>query len=117
MARVVLFEDDPVVRDLVSRILEMRGHAVDAYEDAADALDSLCWAGVDLLLSDLLMPTPGDQAVAALRAKGVAVPIIIMTGQLDTGRLARLDIQAVVEKPFKLTELMHKVEQVLETSG
>jgi len=113
MARVVVLEDDSVVRHLVVRILEMSGHSVQAFEDASFALKEVGWDDVDLLISDLMMPLPGDDAVRALRARGIRVPAIIMSGQLEETRLNGLDIQGTVAKPFKLSELMQAVNAIL----
>ena len=113
MPLIVVMEDDLVVRDLVVRILEVTGYSVQAFEDAAPALESVAWDEVDLVLSDLMMPTPGDLAVRTLRSRGITVPVILMSGQLDPDRLAGLDVQATLAKPFRVNELLQTVQSVL----
>lgn len=116
MATIVLMEDDAVVRNLVVRILEMQGHTVQAFEDARPALDSVDFADVDLVITDLRMPTPGDQAIETIRTQGCEVPVVVMSGTLYSGmveKLRSIGIQEIIEKPFKLQHLMDVVESLV----
>ena len=48
------------------------------------------WEEVDLVASDLVMPTPGDQFVLILQQEGVEVPIIILSANLNEERIQYL---------------------------
>jgi len=48
VAAVVVVDDDVIIRDVVSRILEMAGHTVLSFEDARPALDGVDFSKIDL---------------------------------------------------------------------
>ena len=56
MARILIAEDDPAVREFVERALGGRGHEVTAVEDGLAALEALAVDAFDLLLTDIRMP-------------------------------------------------------------
>ena len=69
MASIVVMEDDGVVRGLVLRVLEMKGHEVRAFEDAKPTLVSVDFGAVEVVVTDLKMPTRVEEAIAGQRAK------------------------------------------------
>ncbi|MDP6778508.1 MAG: response regulator [Candidatus Latescibacteria bacterium] len=116
MATIVVMEDDAIVRNLVARVLEMQGHTVEAFPDAQPALDSVDFENVDLVITDLRMPTPGDEAIQAIRTLGYEVPVVVMSGTLYSGVLRKLrsiGIQEVIEKPFKIQHLIDVVDSLV----
>ena len=72
MAKLVVLDDDDSLRKAMVLALEREGHEVQDFEDASPALDEVDFDEVDLVVSDLVMPTPGDQFIipfAQLRFK------------------------------------------------
>jgi two-component system response regulator FixJ len=113
--RVVhLVEDDAVVRSMLTRLLESAGYAVTSYEsgrallEAVDTLDSGC------ILLDVRMPEPDGFAVqSALARRGVALPVVMMSGSGDLTVLARrAGVSDFMQKPFGRAELLTVLEQV-----
>ncbi|MEO0412545.1 MAG: response regulator [Pseudomonadota bacterium] len=106
MAHILVAEDDPAVRDFVSRALEAHGHTVDAAPDGGAALEVLQSGNFDLLLTDILMPVMDGIALAlAASSARPDMPILMMTGySAQKERAHNLDalIHDVLLKPFNL---------------
>lgn len=117
MATVVVMEDDEGVRGVVVRALELQSHRVIAFPDAAPALCEVDFDEIDLVITDLNMPTGGEDAIRILRERGIKVPIIAMSGHIykddteDIARLISLGAQAVVIKPFAILSFLEIVRE------
>ena len=112
---VAVIEDDNIVRDLVVRALETRAYTVLPFEDAQPFLDTDNYE-LDLIITDLRMPTPGEKLIQVLREKGIKVPILAMTGDLTQERidnLRTLGTTEVIEKPFMFEEFLDLVEKLV----
>jgi two-component system cell cycle sensor histidine kinase/response regulator CckA len=117
--RLLVVEDEAAVRRAVQRNLQRLGYQVIAAQDGEDALriaESL--DGVDLLLSDVVMPgIDGPELACRLRAKWPQLPVLFVTGY-SADRLARSGAVAardrVLEKPYQLTELNRTIREMLE---
>jgi CheY-like chemotaxis protein len=116
---VRVVEDEAAVRRAVQRNLERLGYRVIAACDGEDALriaDTL--DGVDLLLSDVVMPgIDGPEMACRLRARWRDLPVLFVTGY-SADRLARSDAvgphDRVLEKPYQFDELARTIRQMLE---
>jgi DNA-binding response OmpR family regulator len=112
--RVLVVDDEPMVRDTLAQVLTEDGYVVDVAVDGEDALDRVHAARPDAILLDLMMPgMNGRQFLQALRndAAYAQVPVLIMTAVhgLEVN-LASIGASEVVEKPFNtLDDLLNKV--------
>lgn len=117
MARVLVVEDEPGVRDFVSRALSQQGHEVATAEDGFAALERLGAETFDLLLTDIAMPGIDGIALALKASKDWPdMAILMMTGFAHERQRARnLDAlgETVVSKPFSLKEICDAVEATL----
>lgn len=107
MAQIVVIDDMEEMRMLFDDLLSSWGHDVVTFEDGAPALSCVDFAAVDLVITDLQMPTPGQLVIRAIRACGFDVPILVVSGQVgcaDVDGLLKKGAQAVMSKPpnFKL---------------
>ncbi len=107
--RLLLVEDDPMIGASVQRGLRQDGHTVDWVRDGA-AADLALRSGVhELILLDLGLPEKsGLEWLAAWRARGVALPVLIITARdAVADRVRGLDAGAddYLVKPFDLDEL------------
>lgn len=111
--RVLIIDDDPLVRDSLCGVLREAGYQVDVAADGEAGLRALEAHAPDVILVDLMMPgMNGRQFLRSLRAQdGYArIPVILMTGVHGlTVPPAALGASDVVEKPFKVEELLNKV--------
>jgi DNA-binding response OmpR family regulator/cellulose synthase/poly-beta-1,6-N-acetylglucosamine synthase-like glycosyltransferase len=119
-SRVLVVDDDEVVRELVRVGLEEAGHEVVVAEDGHDALRRLESTPCDLVLTDVQMPRlDGFQLTEALRASPSTrdLPIVLMTAHSVPGQAVhglRLGADDYVRKPFDLHELVARVNTRLE---
>lgn len=120
MARVLVVDDTEVVRRIVGRVLTAAGHQVLCAPDGAAALDLVHGGGVDLVVTDLRMPTlSGVATIDALRRLAPGTAVIVMSGEHPIeviGELYRAGIGdevRVVAKPFTVAELTHAVDCAL----
>ena len=121
MARVLVVEDDNLVRKSVHRILERSGHEVWESAGARTALHMLTVVPMDLIITDVYMPgMNGLELMAHLTGRHQSQHVIAMTGGgvvrgagdlLDEAR--RIGADGTLEKPFGPRELNAVVDGVL----
>ncbi len=110
--RVLVVDDEPDVVRVVSKRLVRLGCDVDSATDGEDALVRLIEnpTGWDLVLTDQTMPRrTGEQLLVALRAAGVKVPVIVMSGYsgaVTPERMLSLGAMAFLAKPFDGAKLL-----------
>lgn len=112
--RILVIDDEPMVRDTLAQVLADEGYVVDAAVDGHDALERVRAARPDAILLDLMMPgMNGRQFLQLLREDPAyaSVPVLIMTAVHGLElNLATVGASEVVEKPFKnVDELLNKV--------
>ena len=115
--RVLVVDDEPDLRALISDYLEMQGFAIGIAADAAELDLRLAEAPADVIVLDINMPGEnGLAALARLRASGCRAGVILLTaaGTLSD-RLAGLADGAddYVVKPFEPRELLARIRAVL----
>jgi CheY-like chemotaxis protein len=114
--RVLVAEDDDHLRDALQELLSGAGYTVVTAEDGLEALDWLSRMSMDLLIVDILMPRlSGHELIKRLRQteEWAAVPILVLSGYADLARYRDLPVDAVQVKPFRPSELLGTVEQLL----
>ncbi|ADT97455.1 response regulator with CheY-like receiver domain and winged-helix DNA-binding domain [Mycolicibacterium gilvum Spyr1] len=121
VTRVLIADDDGVVRDVVRRYLERDGLEVSTAHDGNEALRLLSSQRIDVAVLDVMMPGPDGMALCRrLRQNGhYSVPVILLTalGEEDD-RIAGLEAGAddYLTKPFSPRELALRVRSVLRRS-
>jgi len=120
MAKIVVAEDDPHIRRVITLWLQRGGHKVLTAGDGKKALELLRAEGADLLVTDVNMPVmDGLDLLEAVRAESLlAHPAIVLTSRCDQVEIeARAaELGAVVHpKPFSPTHLTETVESALKT--
>jgi FixJ family two-component response regulator len=104
LIRIVLIEDDHLMREWLGRSLSSRGHDVRRFERANEALAAVLADAPDVIVSDIRLPgMSGIEFGRMLRDRGIEVPIVFMTADADE----RLDDDArslgspwLLRKPF-----------------
>jgi two-component system response regulator MprA len=116
-SRVLVVDDDLDVRDSLRRALGYAGYTVSTAANGADALSAVAQAPVDLIILDVLMPMlNGIDTCRALRGRGVATPVLVLTARdAVDDRVAGLEAGAddYLVKPFALRELLARVNALL----
>jgi two-component system cell cycle response regulator CpdR len=119
MAKILVAEDDDMVRELVIRALNEDGHELTAAPDGAAALEALTRQNgdFDLLLSDVKMPVMDGIALALAAGRDHPdVAIMLMTGFADQRERAHgLDalVHDVIAKPFSVDQIKVAVREAL----
>ncbi len=115
-ARVLVVDDEPMVRTVTSKLLRLKGHVVleaDGGDAALQMLGSNPESPVDVVVTDLSMPDMNGRELAlAVRLRFPALPILLLTGDTD----AEADdgsVDVVVKKPFKLDALEAEIQRLL----
>jgi CheY-like chemotaxis protein len=124
MARILVIDDQPLIRDLFREALEHDGHHVTVAADGYEGVRSCHDAHPDLVMVDLQMPgLDGFETIRKLRTMG-DVPIIAMSGGGESDHGANLleialHLGAVrtFEKPVRLNDLVTLVRDVLSQYG
>jgi CheY-like chemotaxis protein len=111
---VLVAEDDDVLRETLSETLRLEGYLVAGAADGAEALTALERLHPNLVLLDITMPIlDGKAFTRELEARGLRVPILVMTAANNADSLAEeLDADGWVGKPFKLSELLPAIERL-----
>lgn len=114
---VLIVDDDPVVRDLLSGFLRANGFEASVLHDATHLGARLERERPSVVVLDVMMPrTDGLRALAALRAQGNDIPVIFASARSAVGdRIAGLTLGAddYVAKPFDPQELLLRIQTVL----
>ena len=115
--RILLAEDDDVLREVLQEGLEADGFDVVAAPDGAKALDMFRSGGpYDVLLLDEEMPgLTGRQLLGKLREQGVGVTALLISGNLELSREERtaLGVGPVLRKPIALDDLTRELRRVI----
>jgi CheY-like chemotaxis protein len=120
MARILLIEDDEVVRTVLRRMLEQAGHTAIEAGDGKEGLALFRQAGADLVITDIVMPE--EEGFAVLIELGKAQPpvrVIAISGAgrgrgadyLETATL--LGAAKVLRKPVQTSVLLAAIDELL----
>lgn len=114
-APILVVDDDPGLRALVSATLELEGHSVLTAADGSVALSVIEKFNPVLILLDKAMPRlDGPGFARELQRRGIHIPIVVISGS-DGGPIFAREIQAdgFIRKPFKVPQLIDTVESLL----
>jgi len=120
MAKVLVVDDEPVIRLLLQAILAQEGHDVDTAADGVDALAAVQRELPDVVLLDLAMPNmDGWHFLEELRSLGLRsrVRVIIVSATTDSESMARGQAEGINEriaKPFDATAIVKAVEAMVQ---
>ena len=119
--RILVVEDESTIRQVSTTVLIRYGYHADAAEDGAAGWEALQARRYDLLITDNNMPKlSGIDLIKMLRAEDMALPVIMATGVAPTHELDRnpkLNIAAILLKPFTTGELLETVRKTLRVNG
>lgn len=119
-AKILLLEDDELLREELSDSLQTKEYEVTETSRAEDAVEAARWGDFDLLITDVRMPgaMDGIGALEAIKKMRPGLHTIIITGYTDENAPSRAMTQGVdyyLYKPFGLQKLWNVVEMVLAT--
>ncbi len=116
-ARILVVDDERVIREILAEFLALEGFSVHTVEDGEKALTELRLNPYDLLITDLKMPRlSGLQLLEKIEAERLGVLTVLMTGfgTVETAIEAmKKGAYDYLLKPFKVEEVIHVVERAL----
>ncbi len=116
-ARILVVDDERVIRDILAEFLTLEGFSVHTVEDGEKALSELRLHPYDLLITDLKMPRlSGLQLLERIESERLGVLTVLMTGfgTVETAIEAmKKGAYDYLLKPFKVEEVIHVVERAL----
>lgn len=114
---IYIVDDDDAIRRSLSFMLKTSGHAVRSFSGGADFLKDVAGLEPSCVLLDVRMPDiDGLEVQRELRARGVMLPVIIMTGHGDVGMaVAAMKAGATdfIEKPFEKAALLEAIDAAI----
>ena len=118
--RVLVVDDDDVIRQLITVNLELEGFDVVTAVDGQDALDKVKDAGVSVVTLDVMMPrVDGWEAAARLRndPDTAHIKVVLLSAraqEADLQRGEKIGVDAYLTKPFDPDELIDIVRRLAE---
>ena len=119
MARILLIDDDDLLRNVLAKGLVHGGHEVLQASDGKMGIDLARVTPIDLVVTDLIMPVQeGVETITLLRRDWPGMPIIAMSGGASHSKLyleiaAKIGAQHILAKPFTSAELLAAIAGVL----
>ena len=111
--RLLLAEDEKDLSKALVSVLEKNNYSVDAVYNGQDAVEYIEVGNYDGAIFDIMMPVKdGIEALKEVRAKGIDIPIIMLTAKSEVGdRVEGLDYGAddYLTKPFAIPELLARL--------
>ncbi|WOJ98062.1 sigma-54 dependent transcriptional regulator [Congregibacter brevis] len=114
MHKILIVEDESVIRAALRRLLERHGYTLDEAGSVAEAQSGFTLADYDLIISDLRLPgSPGTDLIALAGT----TPVLIMTSYaslrsaVDSMRMGAVDY---IAKPFDHADMLQSVQRVID---
>ncbi len=122
MAKVLIVDDDPDIREAGQLFLEKAGHTVDTAANRHEGMAKLKSFNPDLLVLDVMMEQPDDGFSMAqdIRRQGLKLPILMLTSVATASGLAfgqddeMVPVDAFVSKPVEPAALVKQVADLLK---
>ena len=115
--RILIVDDEPNIRDLLTTSLRFAGFAVRAVGNGAAAISAVIEEEPDLIVLDVMLPDiNGFGVTKRLRASGYTSPILFLTAKDDTeDKITGLTVGGddYVTKPFSLDEIVARIKAIL----
>ena len=114
--RILLVDDEEPLRACVRLMLEFDGHHVTEATNGAEALRLFNSGVFDLVITDFEMPRmKGNELALAIKVSSPSLPILMITASERARREPENPVDALMNKPFTVTELHAALEKLLST--
>lgn len=123
MARILIAEDEEVLRMLMVDTLEDEGHELDEAADGQEAIDQIMGNDYDLILLDYMMPLyTGLEVIEKVRNSPDKSTVKIMmvsakSQQADKDLVLKSGADYFIAKPYSPAELVQRIEDILNEEG
>ena len=119
-AKILIVDDEPLIRDALAFKLTKDGYDVDTAEDGEKAIQKIESEEYHIIISDIMMPfISGFELVKILKERGTDAPVLMLTSlNSETAVLKAFDLGAddFMTKPFSPNELSVRIKKLLKNS-
>ena len=119
--KVLVVDDEPNIRDLLSASLRFQGHRVLTAANGNEAINQIVDNQPDVVLLDVMLPDiSGFGVTKKIRSLGIDVPILFLTARDDTeDKVTGLTVGGddYVTKPFSLDEIIARISAIMRRTG
>jgi len=119
--KILVVDDEPAIRQILSNVIEREGYQVESAEDGTSALQALSRKDFDVVFSDVRMPDfTGIELLKKTREKGIEAQFIIMTAfasvntAIEAMRNGAFDY---LTKPLRPEDVIHRLNQISDFIG
>ncbi|MES2697561.1 MAG: response regulator [Verrucomicrobiota bacterium] len=122
MLRILLIDDDEMLRNVLAKTLSYAGHTVIQAADGQQGVELSRVTPVDIVITDLVMPVKeGVETILILKRERPTLPIIAISGGVSNSKLyleiaGKIGARRIVAKPFSPQELLQHVNEVMAES-
>ena len=116
MAHILIIEDEPKIREILTEFLQEVGYTVDVASDGVEGVAKFVKEQYDLVLLDIMMPKIDGFAVLELIRKETDIPVIMITAmESEEHQMKGFDLKAddYITKPFSMNMVIRRIEAVL----
>ena len=113
---ILVIEDDPDVRSLITNVLTGLGYEVEASQHIASSIDRALSKDISLVTLDLNLPEIDGSDIAELLSHKTDIPILVISGYLNCEmqkKLRKLGVSHFLRKPFNISRLIESVENAM----
>ncbi len=119
-AKILIVDDEPLIRDALAFKLTKDGYDVDTAEDGEKAIQKIESEEYQIIISDIMMPfISGFELVKILKERGTDAPVLMLTSlNSETAVLKAFDLGAddFMTKPFSPNELSVRIKKLLKNA-
>lgn len=116
-ARILVIDDEASVRDILSRMLKVKGHYVVTASSGEEGIEKFKNGNFDIVLTDLGMPkVSGLDVGRAIKSIDSNIPVAMITGwgiEIDKEKLSENGIDLVLSKPFNFDQIVKLVSEAM----
>ena len=120
MSKILVVDDEIQIRKMLTKMLQKRGHEVEAVPNGEQAIETLQKNVPDLIIADIFMPgTDGLETIAQMKSLHPSVKIIAISGGALGGKLDFLPVadslgaEILLKKPFSKESILESVKKLL----
>jgi DNA-binding response OmpR family regulator len=119
MFRILLIDDDELLRNVLAKALSHAGHTIIQAGDGQQGVELARATTVDLVITDLVMPVQeGVETILQLKREQPHLPVIAISGGLSNSKLyleiaSKMGARRILPKPFTPQELLRCIDEVM----
>ena len=118
LARILVIDDEEAVRDILSQMLNAKGHDVVVAADGEEGIERFKNKEFDLVFTDLGMPKiSGWEVSKTIKEINPKIPIAMITGwgmEVNREKMSESGIDLIISKPFDFDQVIQLVSEAME---